>query len=296
MVAAGEGGEREEAGPTDTEAGRGDRLEPDGQRLTASMRGCCRREAEGKERGGSTQLIWEEDDCDIAAAALLNPAVRPSGPGSRKAAASREFVIEQQVDLVCVTETWVIHEPTPHLKGNRKTTSPTEKNSKHDEHTEASLAENHVDNTASVVPGSGGRKVKSDKELAVARERVNEQQKQMGKPTKHHHHPELRPSTLRTPCQQQLDQVLERISTMRLPDERGPLEHLYSLNIPNCDKQGLYNLKQCKMSVNGQRGECWCVNPNTGKKIQGAPTIRGDPECHLFYAGHEQEDRGAHVN
>lgn len=49
---------------------------------------------------------------------------------------------------------------------------------------------------------------------------------------------------LQTPCQQELDQVLERISTMRLPDERGPLEHLYSLNIPNCDKQGLYNLKQ----------------------------------------------------
>ncbi|KAL8183089.1 UNVERIFIED_CONTAM: Insulin-like growth factor-binding protein 2 [Gekko kuhli] len=186
---------------------------------------------------------------------------------------------------------------------------------KNDEHTEASLAENHVDNTASVVPGSGGRKVKNDKEAAVARERVNEQQKQMGKPTKHHPHPELRLSTHRTPCQQELDQVLERISTMRLPDERGPLEHLYSLNIPNCDKQGLYNLKQatqqlspavhrpqhallaeCKMSVNGQRGECWCVNPNTGKKIQGAPTIRGDPECHLFYSGHEQEDRGAHVN
>lgn len=47
-----------------------------------------------------------------------------------------------------------------------------------------------------------------------------------------------------TPCQQELDQVLERISTMRLPDERGPLEHLYSLHIPNCDKHGLYNLKQ----------------------------------------------------
>ncbi|XP_054828719.1 insulin-like growth factor-binding protein 2 [Eublepharis macularius] len=165
-----------------------------------------------------------------------------------------------------------------------------------DEHPEVSLAENHVDNTASVVTGSGVRKVKNDKELAVVRERANEQQKQMGKPAKHHPHLELRPTSLRTSCQQELDQVLERISTMRLPDERGPLEHLYSLNIPNCDKQGLYNLKQCKMSVNGQRGECWCVNPNTGKTIQGAPTIRGDPECHLFYTGHEQEDRGAHVN
>ncbi|XP_023619071.1 LOW QUALITY PROTEIN: insulin-like growth factor-binding protein 2 [Myotis lucifugus] len=86
-----------------------------------------------------------------------------------------------------------------------------------------------------------------------------------------------------TPCQQELDQVLERISTMRLPDERGPLEHLYSLHIPNCDKNGLYNLKQCKMAVNGQRGECWCVNPNTGKLLQGSPTVRGDPECHRYY-------------
>ena len=52
---------------------------------------------------------------------------------------------------------------------------------------------------------------------------------------------------VQTPCQQELDQVLERISTMRLPDERGPLEHLYSLHIPNCDKHGLYNLKQVSM-------------------------------------------------
>uniref|UniRef100_H0WMM3 Insulin-like growth factor-binding protein 2 n=1 Tax=Otolemur garnettii TaxID=30611 RepID=H0WMM3_OTOGA len=102
------------------------------------------------------------------------------------------------------------------------------------------------------------------------------------------------PPPEKTPCQQELDQVLERISTMRLPDERGPLEHLYSLHIPNCDKHGLYNLKQCKMSLNGQRGECWCVNPNTGKLIQGAPTIRGDPECHLFY-NEQQEARGVHT-
>lgn len=48
------------------------------------------------------------------------------------------------------------------------------------------------------------------------------------------------------------------------------------------------------MSLNGQRGECWCVNPNTGKLIQGAPTIRGDPECHLFY-NEQQEARGVHT-
>uniref|UniRef100_A0A6I8NH41 Thyroglobulin type-1 domain-containing protein n=1 Tax=Ornithorhynchus anatinus TaxID=9258 RepID=A0A6I8NH41_ORNAN len=158
-----------------------------------------------------------------------------------------------------------------------------------DEHpAEGSPAENHVDGgVAGGGAGSGRKPLKSGmKELAVLREKVTEQHRQLGKVTKHHPHglddkKLIRP---RTACQQELDQVLERISTLRLPeDERGPLEHLYSLHIPNCDRQGLYNLKQCKMSVNGQRGECWCVNPNTGKLIQGAPTVRGDPQCHLFH-------------
>ncbi|XP_016052356.1 PREDICTED: insulin-like growth factor-binding protein 2 [Miniopterus natalensis] len=137
--------------------------------------------------------------------------------------------------------------------------------------------------------GSAGRKAFTSgmKEMAVLREKANDQHRQMGKGSKHLPGPEdakkLRPPSPRTPCQQELDHVLERISTMRLPDERGPLEHLYSLHIPNCDKNGLYNLKQCKMAVNGQRGECWCVNPNTGKLLQGSPTVRGDPECHRYY-------------
>ncbi|XP_055472670.1 insulin-like growth factor-binding protein 2 [Psammomys obesus] len=166
-----------------------------------------------------------------------------------------------------------------------------------DDHSEGSLVENHVDGTMNMLGGgsSAGRKpLKSGmKELAMFREKVNEQHRQMGKGGKHLNLEEpkkLRPPPARTPCQQELDQVLERISTMRLPDDRGPLEHLYSLHIPNCDKHGLYNLKQCKMSLNGQRGECWCVNPNTGKLIQGAPTIRGDPQCHLFY--NEQQETG----
>uniref|UniRef100_A0A8D0LAQ6 Insulin like growth factor binding protein 2 n=1 Tax=Sphenodon punctatus TaxID=8508 RepID=A0A8D0LAQ6_SPHPU len=166
---------------------------------------------------------------------------------------------------------------------------------------EGSPAENHVDGTAGVVSGGGGRKplINGMKEKEIAVMIAAEQRRHSGK-TKHVVNPEdpkkLRTPLHRTPCQQELDQVLERISTMRLlPDERGPLEHLYSLHIPNCDKQGLYNLKQCKMSVNGQRGECWCVSPLTGKQIPGSPTIRGDPECHLYYSGHEQ-DRRAHAS
>ncbi|XP_076872176.1 LOW QUALITY PROTEIN: insulin-like growth factor-binding protein 2-A [Brachyhypopomus gauderio] len=90
-------------------------------------------------------------------------------------------------------------------------------------------------------------------------------------------------------CQQELDQVLERISTMPFRDNRGPLEDLYSLHIPNCDKKGQYNLKQCKMSVDGQRGECWCVDPHTGRTIPTLPRVRGDPNCNQYLDDLETE-------
>ncbi|XP_062047437.1 insulin-like growth factor-binding protein 2 [Lepus europaeus] len=162
---------------------------------------------------------------------------------------------------------------------------------------EGTVVEN-MDGTVNVgVGGSAGRMPPrtSMKEMAVLREKMAEQQRQLSKGGNHHLGLEdprkLWPLSIRTQCQQELDQVLERISTMRLSDNRGPLENLYALQIPNCDKHGLYNLKQCKMSMNGQRGECWCVNPNTGKVIEGAPTVRGDPQCHLFYK--EQEEAPA---
>ncbi|KAM9820846.1 insulin-like growth factor-binding protein 2-A [Neosynchiropus ocellatus] len=94
---------------------------------------------------------------------------------------------------------------------------------------------------------------------------------------------EVKPARLKqTQCQQELDQVLERISKMPFRDNRDPLEDLYALHIPNCDKRGQYNLKQCKMSLYGQRGECWCVNPHTGRQIPSSPTVRGDPNCSQY--------------
>ncbi|KAM8934048.1 insulin-like growth factor-binding protein 2 [Pelodytes ibericus] len=154
------------------------------------------------------------------------------------------------------------------------------------------LADNNLD-AGPVVPGDYMPKKPSRggmKEHAMHRERVNEQHRSR---INKNHGPDDKKSLrhLRSLCQQQLDQVLERISGMNLPDERGPLEHLYALHIPNCDRSGFFNLKQCKMSVNGQRGECWCVNPNTGKTLPGSPTIRGDPECHLYYPTPEEERR-----
>ncbi|XP_030066499.1 insulin-like growth factor-binding protein 2 [Microcaecilia unicolor] len=166
-----------------------------------------------------------------------------------------------------------------------------------EDHSDGVLVENQVDGeTGTAVGVALGRELPtrgSGKVAAINRERANEQHRQMIKIDKRPHNPDdpkkIRPSA-RTLCQKNLDQVLERISNMHHPGE-DILEHLYSLHIPNCDKNGLFNLKQCKMSLNGQRGECWCVNPNTGKTILGAPTIRGDPECHLYY--NEQEERGA---
>ncbi|XP_061841309.1 insulin-like growth factor-binding protein 2-A [Nerophis lumbriciformis] len=94
---------------------------------------------------------------------------------------------------------------------------------------------------------------------------------------------ETKPSRAKqTQCQQELDQVLERISKMPFRDNRGPLEDLYALHIPNCDKRGQYNLKQCKMSLYGQRGECWCVSPYTGRPIPESPTVRGNPNCNQY--------------
>ncbi|XP_051882051.1 insulin-like growth factor-binding protein 2 [Pristis pectinata] len=147
-----------------------------------------------------------------------------------------------------------------------------------DVHPSSEFSDNHLNYpNISVV---GRKSIRSGlKTTAVIRERNNAQWRSMDRGTKGSEEPRRARPQLTT-CQLELDQVLERIASLRLPDERGPLEHLYALYIPNCDRHGLYNLKQCKTSLNGQRGECWCVNPHTGKVIPGSPTVRGDPECH----------------
>lgn len=53
-------------------------------------------------------------------------------------------------------------------------------------------------------------------------------------------------SSLQMACQQELNEVLEEISRMTSEDNRGPLENLYMLKFPNCDKDGSYSLKQVR--------------------------------------------------
>lgn len=97
--------------------------------------------------------------------------------------------------------------------------------------------------------------------------------------------------TIRGPqsaCQMELDKVLEQISKITTEDHRGPLENLSELKFPNCDPFGLYNIKQCNMSLHGQRGECWCVNPLTGDQIPASPRVRGDPNCDQYHTPIEE--------
>ncbi|XP_072322028.1 insulin-like growth factor-binding protein 2-B [Eucyclogobius newberryi] len=90
-------------------------------------------------------------------------------------------------------------------------------------------------------------------------------------------------------CQMELDKVMEEISKITTEDHRGPLENLSELKFPNCDRFGLYNIKQCNMSLHGQRGECWCVDPLTGDQIPTSPPVRGDPNCEQYFIAAETE-------
>ncbi|KAM9447796.1 insulin-like growth factor-binding protein 2-B isoform 1-T1 [Salvelinus alpinus] len=94
---------------------------------------------------------------------------------------------------------------------------------------------------------------------------------------------------MKGPCKQEMDKVLEEISKMSFHDNRGPVENLYQLKFPNCEKIGQYNLKQCHMSTHGQRGECWCVNPFTGVQIAQSTKVRGDPNCSQYVEEQEME-------
>lgn len=83
------------------------------------------------------------------------------------------------------------------------------------------------------------------------------------------------------PCLQELEAVVEKIERLqrRSREERVPLEELYLLYIPNCSRDGLYHAKQCRTSLSGQRGECWCVHADTGVHAPGSPVVRGDLDC-----------------
>lgn len=81
--------------------------------------------------------------------------------------------------------------------------------------------------------------------------------------------------TALAPCRAELQRALDRLaSNTRTHDD------LFTIPIPNCDKNGDFHTKQCHPARDGQRGKCWCVDPKTGLRLPGPLELRGDLDCH----------------
>uniref|UniRef100_A0A3B5QR00 Insulin-like growth factor-binding protein 4 n=1 Tax=Xiphophorus maculatus TaxID=8083 RepID=A0A3B5QR00_XIPMA len=77
------------------------------------------------------------------------------------------------------------------------------------------------------------------------------------------------------PCRAELQRALDRLaSNSRTHDD------LFTIPIPNCDKNGDFHPKQCHPARDGHRGKCWCVDPKTGMRLPGPLELRGDLDCH----------------
>lgn len=94
------------------------------------------------------------------------------------------------------------------------------------------------------------------------------------------------PDTTMSECFQKLEEVVDKMEKLQLrsTEDRVPLEELYQLNIPNCNRNGQFNPKQCRTSLHGQRGECWCVHPESGSHIAASPIVRGHLDCQQYLA------------
>lgn len=77
------------------------------------------------------------------------------------------------------------------------------------------------------------------------------------------------------PCRRELHSVLERLARERQEARGGP----YRFYLPNCNRNGFYHSKQCQTSLDGEAGLCWCVDPQSGRRIPGSVEVRGDPNC-----------------
>nr|XP_040027124.1 insulin-like growth factor-binding protein 1 [Gasterosteus aculeatus aculeatus] len=78
------------------------------------------------------------------------------------------------------------------------------------------------------------------------------------------------------PCHIELHAAVDRISSSQ--QKLG--EKFTTFYLPNCDRQGYYQAKQCESSLVGPPARCWCVSPWNGKKIPGSSDLPADSECH----------------
>lgn len=83
------------------------------------------------------------------------------------------------------------------------------------------------------------------------------------------------PKAALAPCRAELQRALDR-----LVSNTRTHEDLYSIPIPNCDKNGDFHAKQCQPARDGQRGKCWCVDQKTGMRLPGPMELRGELDCH----------------
>ncbi|XP_045053315.2 insulin-like growth factor-binding protein 1 [Desmodus rotundus] len=81
------------------------------------------------------------------------------------------------------------------------------------------------------------------------------------------------------PCRQELHSVLERLAQEQQEAGGGP----YKFYLPNCNRNGFYHSKQCQTSLNGEAGLCWCVDPQSGRRVPGSIEVRGDPNCQQYF-------------
>ncbi|KAM7400556.1 hypothetical protein PAMA_004982 [Pampus argenteus] len=78
------------------------------------------------------------------------------------------------------------------------------------------------------------------------------------------------------PCHIELHAAVDMISSTH--QKLG--EKFTTFYLPNCDKYGFYQAKQCESSLVGPPARCWCVSSWNGKKIPGSSDLLGDSECH----------------
>ncbi|XP_074507529.1 insulin-like growth factor-binding protein 1 [Sebastes fasciatus] len=78
------------------------------------------------------------------------------------------------------------------------------------------------------------------------------------------------------PCHIELNAALDMISS----SQQSLGERFTTFYLPNCDKHGFYQTKQCESSLVGPPARCWCVSSWNGKKLPGSSDLFGDSECH----------------
>ncbi|KAG8566359.1 hypothetical protein GDO81_013201 [Engystomops pustulosus] len=78
-------------------------------------------------------------------------------------------------------------------------------------------------------------------------------------------------------CHLELTIALDRLASLRIKTQ----EDFLNYPIPNCDRDGNFNPKQCHPALDGQRGKCWCVDRRTGVALPAPYDPNHDPDCQL---------------